>query len=339
MAARKRRRTVTMSDVAATAGVSITTVSHVVNRTRTVAPEATQSVLDALESTGYLSHSGADREPVATRTIGLALPAVTDPYFGELVHVLNQNAAPADYSLLLAETLDDPAAEYRAVRALLRRRVDALILAPSPDPAGALELAEQRGVPIVLVDRFTSDPLDQVGTENQNATAALVTHLLSLGHRHVGLITGRPGTSTTIERHAGYRDALEQAGIEYRPQLVVAQRAANVEETQLVNALLGLSKPPTAVAVMNNRLTLGALRGLQAAGLRVPDDMAVVAFDDVAWADLLQPGLTVVAQPMEAIGRQVMDLALSRIDDSGVPPRQVRIRPAFVHRSSCGCHS
>jgi len=142
------------------------------------------------------------------------------------------------------------------------------------------------------------------------------------------LITGRRGISPTIERHAGYRDALEQAGIDYQPQLVVAQRAENVEKTELVNMLVGLPEPPTAVAIMNNQLTLGALRGLRAAGLRVPEDMAVVAFDDFAWADLLQPGLTVVAQPMEAIGRQVMDLALSRMDDRSVPPCQIRIRPA-----------
>jgi|tagenome__1003787_1003787.scaffolds.fasta_scaffold20475884_2 LacI family transcriptional regulator len=107
-----------MSDVAAAAGVSVTTVSHVINRTRTVTPEATQSVLDALESTGYLSHSTGDRESVTTRTIGLAMSAMTNPYFGELVHVLNQCAAPADYSLLLAETQDDPTAEYRAVQSL-----------------------------------------------------------------------------------------------------------------------------------------------------------------------------------------------------------------------------
>jgi LacI family transcriptional regulator len=90
---------------------------------------------------------------------------------------------------------------------------------------------------------------------------------------------------------------------------------------------------------MNNQLTVGALRGLKAAGLRVPDDMAVVAFDDFVWADLFQPGLTVIAQPIEAIGRQVMDLALSRIDDPSLPPRQIRIHPTFVHRNSCGCHS
>jgi len=328
-----------MSDVAAAAGVSVTTVSHVINQTRTVAPEATQSVLDALDSTGYLSSSSADRGSVATRTIGLAMSAMTNPYFGELVHVLNQYAAPVDYSLLLAETQDDPATEHRAVRALLRRRVDALILAPSPEPSGAIELAERRNVPVVLIDRFTADPLDQVGTENQNAAATLVTHLLSLGHRRVGLITGRQGLSTTIERRAGYRDALEQAGIDYQIELVVAQPPGDTDETELVNTLLGLSERPTALAVMNNQLTVGALRGLKAAGLRVPNDMAIVAFDDFVWADLFQPGLTVIAHPIEAIGRQVMDLAVSRIDDSSVPPRQIRIRPAFVHRNSCGCHS
>jgi LacI family transcriptional regulator len=298
-----------------------------------------QSVLDALESTGYISSSSPDRGSVATRTIGLAMSAMTNPYFGELVHVLNQYAAPFDYSLLLAETQDDPAGEYKAVRALLRRRVDALILAPSPDPSGAFELAERRDVPVVLIDRFSGHALDQVGTENQNAAAALVTHLLSLGHRRVGLITGRPGLSTTTERHAGYRDALEQAGIDYQLELVVAQSPGDTDETELVNTLLNLRERPTGLAVMNNQLTVGALRGLKAAGLRVPDEMAIVAFDDFVWADLFQPGLTVIAQPIEAIGRQVMELALSRIDDSSAPPREIRIRPTFVHRNSCGCHS
>jgi LacI family transcriptional regulator len=328
-----------MSDVAAAAGVSVTTVSHVINRTRTVAPEATQSVLDAIESTGYLSHSTADRESITTRTIGVAMSAMTNPYFGELVHVVNQYAALADYSLLLAETQDDPMAEYRAVRSLLRRKIDALILAPSAEPARVIELAGRRNVPVVLIDRFTPDPLDQVGIQNQNAAATLVTHLLSLGHQRVGLITGRQGLSTSIERHAGYRDALERAGLEYRQELVVAQSPGESRETEPVDRLLGLTERPSALAVMNNQLTVGALRGLKAAGLRVPDDMAVVAFDDFVWADLFQPGLTVIAQPIEAIGRQVMDLALSRIDDPSLPPRQIRIHPTFVHRNSCGCHS
>ena len=327
-----------MADVAVAAGVSVTTVSHVLNRTRTVGPEATQSVLDAVESTGYLSESSSPRG-TPSQTIGLAMSAMTNPYFGELVHALNRYATPVDYSLLLAETEDDPAVEFRAVRNLLRRKVDALVLAPSADPSSALELAERREVPVVLIDRLTAHPLDQVGTENQNATATLVSHLLSLGHRRVGLITGLPGLGTTVERHAGYRDALTDAGIDYLPELVVAQSGGDPEATEPVTTLLGVPERPSAIAAMNNQLTVGTLRGLHAAGLRVPDDVAVVGFDDFVWADLFQPGLTVMRQPIEAIGRQAVELALSRVDGSDLPARQIRIRPEFVHRNSCGCHS
>ncbi len=339
MTARRRRQTVTMADVAAAAGVSITTVSHVVNRTRPVGVDATRKVQDALESTGYLADPAADRAATSSQTLGLAMSAMTNPYFAELVHALDRRAAALDYAVLLAETHDDPDTEHRAVRALLRRKVDGLIIAPSADSSAGLDLAAQREVPVVLIDRFIAQPLDQVATENRNAAAGLVDHLIGLGHRRIGLITGPTGISTTTERVEGYRDALARAEIPYDPDLVTAGEAAEPDETAPIGRLLGLAEPPTAVATMNNQTTIATLRGLKRAGLRVPQDIALVAFDDFPWADLFEPGLTAVAQPIDAIGAQAIDLLLTRIGDPTIPPRQIRIQPTFVHRSSCGCPS
>lgn len=335
---RRRRQHVTMADVAAAAGVSITTVSHVVNRSRVVGATLERNVLEAIASTGYVTEQVARTAASApTRIIGLAMSAMTNPYFGEVVHAIDRSASERDYSLLLGETHDDPATELRAVGDLLRRRVDALILAPSADASGALKLVQERDVPVVIVDRFVSHPIDQVGTENQHATARLVTHLTSKGHERIGLISGLTGLATTEERLAGFREGMNEADLEVHPELVVSGNSDDAGAEAAVAQFLALSNPPTAMIVTNNRMTIGALRALRDAGIEVPKDMALVGFDDFVWADLFHPRLTVVAQPIDAIGSQALELALRRLEDPDSPAKQIRIQPTFVHRNSCGC--
>ena len=329
---------VTMTDVARRAGVSVTTVSHVLNGTRAVSPRTERAVRDAVEQTGYVSDGLArSLRTGTTHTIGLAMSAISNPYFAEVVHAIEREAGAAGYSLLLAETHDEAVSEARAVTDVLGRRVDAVVLAPSAQPTAALTAARRRKVPVVLIDRLLDEPLDQVGVANEEPTAHLVEHLAGHGHERIGFVAGRPGLSTSEERLQGYRIGLERSGLDADPALVVTGNSDDECARQAVDALLASPRPPTAVVAGNNLMTIGALRALGARGLRVPDDTALVAFDDFPWADLFSPRLTVMAQPTREMGRTAVSMLLERLGGGGGDPRQVRLEPTFVRRDSCGC--
>ncbi|HLN78564.1 MAG TPA: LacI family DNA-binding transcriptional regulator [Nocardioidaceae bacterium] len=338
MAGSGSRRPVAMAQVARAAGVSVTTVSHVVNRTRSVAPETERAVLAAIAETGYVPDSIVrSQRTVGTRTVGLALSAMSNMYFADLVHSIEQTLAAAGYSMLLADTHDEVVDELRVVSDLLTRRVDAILLAPSADPRRALGHARKQGVPVVLIDRTASAHVDQVVAESKEATASLVDHLVSRGHSRIAMISGKPGLSTTEERIQGYREGLKRNGLRFSSALMVSGNSTD-EGAQLAFAeLLKLPVRPSALVVGNNVMTLGVMRAARRAGITVPGDLALVGYDDFPWADLFRPGLTVVAQPTEAMGREAAQMVLARLADSAHPVRRVVMRTTFVHRESCGC--
>lgn len=331
----------TMYEVARRAGVSVTTVSHVINRTRPVSDAARRAVEAAIEETGYVPNVVARSLATATtRTIGLAVSALTNPYLGELAHAIESTAVAAGYTVLLADTHDDPDQEARVLRALHHRRVDGILLATSMPQAELRRcLGELPGptCPVVLIDRFLPDGFDQVGVENEEATAALIAHLAERGHRRIGMVHGRQGLTTTTERLAGYRRGLAEQGIDHDPRLEADGASDVVSARDAVIRLLELEEPPTAVVSANNHMTVGVLRGLRDRGVRVPDDIAVVAFDDVEWGDLLPSPLTAIAQPWQEMGRQATLTLLDRMTGDTAPPRAIRLAPTLVHRRSCGC--
>jgi LacI family transcriptional regulator len=329
---------VTMADVARAAGVSISTVSHVMNGTRRVSERAELAVREALQATGY-THDRIARSLATgrTRTIGLAMSAISNQYFAELAHAIEREATRAGYTLLLADTHDESERELRATMDLLGRRVDGVILAPSAQPAAALELLAKRGVATVLIDRFVPVELDQIATENTGPTARLVAHLAELGHERIGMIAGLAGLATSEERIEGYRRGLASSALSFDPELVARGDSHAEPARAAAHRLLGLERPPTALVVTNNRMTIGVMRALREAGLRVPDDIALVAFDDFEWADLFHPRLTTIAQATTQLGEQAVSMLLSRLAKPDLLARKVRLEPMFVHRESCGC--
>jgi LacI family transcriptional regulator len=329
---------VKMAEVAGLAGVSTSTVSHVLNGTRRVLPETEAAVRAAIESTGYI-HDTIARSLVTggTMTVGVAMSAISNPYFADSLHAIEQALTLAGYSVLLAETHDNSHKEQQAVASLLSRRVDALILAASDDPSRALAIAARAGVPVVLIDRVIDADLDQVGCFNVAPTAQLVDHLADRGHRRIAMIVGRRGIATTEERIAGYRRGLRRQGLPFDPEMLAAGDGSDVQAERAVRRLLCLAVPPSALIVGNNLMTVGAMAGLRAAGVEVPRDLALVAFDDFAWADLFSPRLTTIAQPTQQIGERAVAMILARVADPERPARTVRLEPTFVHRDSCGC--
>jgi LacI family transcriptional regulator len=330
----------TMTDVARQAGVSVSTVSHVINGTRFVADETRQRVLAAIESTGYIQN-GIARSLVtsSTKTIGLAISAISNFYFADLVAALEAQVRLAGYTLLLTDTHDDAGEELKVVQALHQRRVDGILLATEAHGPGSpsLRYLDELNIPTVLVDRCASTRFDQVGTENVESSAHLVLHLAQLGHRRIGIIAGRDTLITSAERLKGYQVGLARGGLAFDPGLVGSGRSNAVTAEIAVTTLLELPDPPTALFVANNHMTIGVMRALDRRGVRVPEDMALTVFDDFEWASIFRPRLTAIAQPILEIAAHSVRLLAERISDPDQPPRSVRLKPRLMHRDSCGC--
>jgi LacI family transcriptional regulator len=334
----------TMADVARSAGVSVATVSHVLNDTRPVLPDTRQAVLTAIEELNYTPNTLA-RSLVQSRTrsIGLAVSAISNPYFTEILQGVEAGALEQGYSLLIADPHDDPEHERKVVQLLHERRVDGMIVAPSADPDALVAYLGRHSVPTVFLDRVVEEPsadaspVDQVCAENVEPTAHLVTHLAALGHRRIGMVAGLPGLSTTGERIAGYRHGLAAAGLPYDERLLTHGDSESAAAERATEKLLSLAAPPTALVTANNAMTIGALRALRERGLSVPGDLALCCFDDFAWADLFEPRLTAIAQPSKEIGAQAVRLLLDRLASPDRPARVLRLPCTFVHRTSCGC--
>ncbi|MFF3708234.1 LacI family DNA-binding transcriptional regulator [Streptomyces phaeochromogenes] len=335
----------TMVDVARSAGVSVATVSHVLNDTRPVRPATRQAVLDAIDELGYTPNTLA-RSLVTSRTrsIGLAVSAISNPYFTEILQGVEAGALERGYSLLIADPHDDPVHERKVIQLLHERRVDGMLVAPSAHPEELLGYLGRHDVPTVFLDRLVAGDrtppgfvFDQVCAENTEPVTLLVRHLAELGHRRIGLVAGLPGLSTTSERISGYRHGLAYAGLPYDERLVVPGNSEAAGAECATDALLSLLAPPTALVTANNAMTIGALRAVRARGLSVPGDLALCCFDDFSWADLFSPRLTAISQPSKEIGAQAVQLLLDRLDSPGREARTVRLPSAFVHRTSCGC--
>jgi LacI family transcriptional regulator len=327
---------ITMADVAKAAGVSVTTVSHVVNKTRRVNPETIEAVQAAITAIGYIPDQVARSIRTGdTRTIGCAISAMSNPYFADVVHGVERAAARAGYSLLLTDTHDEPEGQTQAVATLLSRRVDAVILAPSHNPTPLIELVTQRNLPIVLIDRLFDAQVDQIGSENTEPTAQLVDHLASLGHRRIGMVAGREGVATTVERLEGFRSGMRRNKVRVSSNLIAS--GANLEAYNVALRFLSMPKPPTALVIGNNRMTIGVMRAIRDAKLTVPDDVALVVFDDFEWADLFDPRLTAIAQATAEMGERAVEMILTRLAAPELEPRIERLPAVFVHRESCGC--
>ena len=224
------------------------------------------------------------------------------------------------------------------MQALHQRRVDGIILAPSPDPERpAIKYLDEHRIPFVLVDRLASTRFDQVGVQNKSAMQLLVQHLVSHGHKRIGFVAGQSGFSTARERTEGYRSALKASGIVYDEALVVAASATTQSAAAATRKLFELADPPTALATGNNLATIGVMHALRELGLRVPDDVALAGFDNFEWADYFEPRLTVIAQPCQEIGREAASLLIERITKPDGKRRTIRLKPQLVVRTSCGC--
>lgn len=328
----------TIADVARRAGVSLSTVSHVVNRTRHVAPETARAVQAAIDSTGYIPNVLARAlKTASTRSVGVAISAITNPYFSDIICAIESECSRLGMMVFLSDTEDNPERELEVVAALHQRRVDGIILAPSADPERrALAYLHASRVPCVLVDRASDPTFDQVGVNNRAAMRKLVEHVAARGHRRIGYIGGNPGFTTTKERVVGYREAMRRLGLSVDERYLVTASGTTERAADATHKLLDLADRPTALVSGNNLATIGVMRAVRERRLRVPADISIAGFDDFEWADYFEPRLTLVAQPCAEIGRRAAAMLMERIAAPDAPPRTVRLEASIVERDSCG---
>jgi LacI family transcriptional regulator len=325
-----------MRDVAALAGVGIKTVSRVVNDVPTVAPDLVERVNKAAAKLGYrpnLTASSLRRSDRRTSTIGLLLENVANPFSG-VVHRAVEEVARARGVLVLTGSLDeDPAQEKNLARALIDRGADGLLVVPAGSDHSYLVGEQRAGTQIVFLDRNPSlVAADTVRSDHHKGAVGAIAHLIDHGHRRIAYLGDRADVSTARERHAGYLAALRAAGLGVSDELIHQNLSTTEQAEEQTRAILDQPEPPTALFTSQNLVTIGALRALRRAGLR--GRIAHVGFDDVVLADVLEPGVTIVAQDPSEIGHLAATMLFARIDGDRSPARTVVVPTRLIARGS-----
>mgnify|MGYP001485598435 FL=1 len=328
----------TITDVAREARVSASTVSHVIDETRYVSDEVKQRVHAAMEALNYqpnvIARSLRTRE---TLTVGVVVSDVTNPFFTSIVRAIEDEVLKQGYSIILCDTDEKPEREQAYLRLLMGRRVDGLIVAPSSGNADLLRSAIESGLPVVLLDRSIPGlTADVVLSDNESGAFDAVSYLIGMGHRRIGIIAGRLEVSTGADRMAGYVRAIRTHGIPADESLIEVAKFKRDIAYDKTMKMLNRAEPPTALFVCNNVMTAGTMAALKAAGKKVPEDISVIGFDDSEWAALMDPPLTVVAQPIVELGTRAAQTLMRRISRGRVKtPRAVVLKPELILRDSC----
>lgn len=336
-AERHRTRRPTMREVGAVAGVSLSTVSRVVNGGAGVRGDLVERVRDAVELLGYrhnLTASTLRRADRQSASIGLIFEDVSNPFFGAVHRGVEDVARAREILTLVGSSDEEPERERELAEAFSARGVDGLIVASAVHDNSYLLRDRAAGVALAFVDRpprFVD--ADAVISDNAGGARTAVSHLIAAGHRRIGFLGDRPDLFTGAERLRGYRDTLVEHGIGVDLGLVRHPRFRGVDAYETTCELLGGSESPTALFTSQNLITIGAVRALHALGRQ--HEIAMVSFDDIPLADVVDPGLTVVAQDPHALGRMAAELLFSRLDGYDGPSRRVVVPTELIERGSC----
>ncbi|GGU27808.1 LacI family DNA-binding transcriptional regulator [Streptomyces violascens] len=325
-----------IKDVAAEAGVSVATVSRVLNSHPSVSEAARARVLAAVERLGYRPNAVArSLRTDQTRTLGLVISDVLNPYFTELARSVEEAARALGYSVIIGNADERPELQDHHVRTLLDRRIDGLLVSPTDGGSPLMLEAARGGTPMVFVDRWIPGiDVPVVRADGRDAIRDLVAHLHRLGRRRLAIIAGPAATTTGSERVEAFRAALGEHGISLPDDYVGQGDFQAASGRRATERFLALPEPPDAVFAADNLMTLGALDALRARGLRIGDDIALAAFDDIPWFVHTDPPVTAIAQPTGELGRAAVRALADLIE--GRTPRSVTLPASLVVRRSCG---
>ncbi len=330
------KRRPTLRDVAAAADVSLKTASRVVNREAGVSSELTGRVEDAVRRLGYQRDDRARqlrRGASATGTIGLIQNDVGSPFFAAVFRGVERVAAGHGNLLLSASSDGQPRRQDEIVRAFISRRVDGLVLVPVGGDFDLVSAEVRRGTPVVFVDLMPPELIGDVVLSNHRGGAInAVAHLISHGHRRIAFLGDTYDFFSATERHAGYTAALERAGIAADPDLTRFDVGEPERAAAATHGLLDLPDPPTAIFAAQNQVTIGVVGALHERG--VARDVAMVGFDDVEFAAVVEPGLTVAPQDPKALGRRAGELLFRRLGGFAGPAEVVTLPVGLIERGS-----
>jgi LacI family transcriptional regulator len=326
----------TMKDVAEKAGVSVTTVSHVINETRFVSPQLANRVWQAVDSLNYQPNALArSLRRKRTHTIGMVVPDNSNPFFAGVARVIEDLFFDQGYSVILCNSDQNPAKERTYIDVLTEKQVDGIVFVAAGAVTAHLQAVVERGVPVVVIDReLPSVECDRVLTDNRTGGYEATQHLIDRGHSRIACITGPSDVTPSWERFEGYADALRTASLPLDEELVRRGDFRAPSGYAQMQELLALARPPTAAFICNDLMAIGAMRAIGERGLKVPDAMAVVGFDDIALASYTHPPLTTIAQPRHRMGELAADLLIERIRDGYRPPQRHLLETRLIVRQS-----
>jgi DNA-binding LacI/PurR family transcriptional regulator len=327
---------VTHKDVAERAGVSVATVSYVLNNgPRPVSARARARVEEAIAELGYYPNELARSLRLQqSSTIGLILPNVMNPVFAEIAHQLESICTKEGFLVLLCNSDRHHDREERFIQMLRAKQVDGVVITPHSEPLTLIEPLVQAHIPVVVLEHDLPGVHCIVMDELRGGRIA-TQHLIDLGHRRIALISREPTSALSTQRFVGYQQALAAAGIPYDPQIVLECASGQAAGAQAMQQLLALPNPPTAVFTHNDVLAMGALHAIRCAGLAVPMDISVVGYDDITSAAYLSPPLTTIRSPKAEMGALAGRTILELVRRTAEQPPQIHLLPIeLIVRSS-----
>ena len=325
----------TIKDVASEVGVSVATVSRALNGVDRVRPEVRERVVAAAEKLSYRPNAVArSLKSQNTRTLGLVIPNIRNPFFTQTARVVEDAARERGYSLIFGNTDESPEKEAEYLDMLLEKQVDGLIVSPARATSPHLENIVRDEVPVVFLDRFVQGIKAPVVRANgRRAVDELVEHLTELGHEKLAIISGPVETVPGLERRDAFLSGAEERNVPVSEGCAKVGDFRRESGFKAMRELLNLDEPPTAVFAANNLMALGALQALKRAGMRIPEDISFASFDDVSWFELLEPAITVIEQPVAELGTAAAEMLPTLVEGREV--ESVVLEAELVVRGSC----
>jgi len=327
----------TIRDVAKRAGISTTTVSHVINKTRFVAESTQEAVMNAIKELNYSPSAVARSLKVnQTNTIGLLAVSNDSPYFAEIIHAVEKSCYDKGYTLILCNSQNEPERQRSYLAMLAQKRVDGLLVMCSEYPPSLLALLESyNNIPMMIMDwGKSSDFIDNIEDNSFEGAYMAVKYLIERGHRDIGTITGYLNEHTGRERQNGFLKALKEANIETPSDWIIKSDFQPEYGYQAMQKILAQKKRPTAIFCGGDVIAMGAICAIEEAGLSVPEDISVIGYDNIKTSRFFNPPLTTIHQPKERLGQMALDMLLDRIINKREEFHAIELVPELIERKS-----
>ncbi|EPB6521024.1 substrate-binding domain-containing protein [Vibrio parahaemolyticus] len=328
----------TMKDIAKLAGVSTSTVSHVINKTRFVSEEISERVNNAAKELNYYAPSALARSLKVnrTQTIGMLVTTSTNPFFGEVVKGVERSCYHKGYSLILCNTEGDNERMRQSINTLLQKRVDGLILMCSSLEGERIDVFERYpDIPVVVMDwgpmLFTSDKIQDNSLRGGYLAAK---YLIDCGHTEIGCITGPLIKHQAQMRYEGYKRAMNEAGLDFNANWIIESDFECEGGYQAFKKMAERGTLPSSIFVSNDMMAMGVINAANELSIKVPDDLSIIGYDDIHIAKFMSPSLTTIHQPKYRLGQAAVETLVRRLDDKSNEAQVVQLEPTLVVRNS-----